>query len=79
MKMTEFNKIKDDNLGNISRDYESSDSHVIRFGEFFRNDLMILLFGYSLAIFMFIAEILFLYLYYSYLTSRKYSFIKTKA
>ena len=40
-------------------------SQRIKLNEFFRNDLMVLIIGYSFALIVFIIEIMFLYLYQS--------------
>ena len=55
VKMTEFSKIK---AGNMSIEFQSSDSHVIRIGEFFRNNLIILIIGYNFALIVSITEII---------------------
>ena len=61
-KMEQLDKVKHGNFKDIPSDYSYDYLHVIRINEFFRNDLMILILGYSFALILFITEILFLYL-----------------
>ena len=53
-------KFYDSLNSNTDPDYETSNR--IKFDEFFRNDFMVLIFGFSFALIVFIIEILFFYL-----------------